>query len=87
MELTRSQSQLLLRSTLGERILRYSCRFFRDAVRFQGMHGRHLGLADHSPRFRARALNPAEVKSRGLTRFGLDAMRFSGFARHFTRDQ
>ena len=36
----------------------YSCRFFLNAVRFQGF-GRHLGLADHSPRFHAAALNPA----------------------------
>ena len=53
----------------------YWCRSFLDAVRFQGLRC-HLGLADHLPQFHARALNPAgKVKSCGLTRFGLDAMR------------
>ena len=36
------------------------CHFFLDAVRFQGF-GRHLGLADHSPRFHARALSPNNI--------------------------
>ena len=77
----RQTKGFLLRSTfIGERLLSVS--LLSGCCAISGF-GRHLGLADHSPRFHARALNPAGlVKSRGLTRFGLDAMQFSGFGRH-----
>ena len=47
---------LYLRLTLGERMLFVS--LLPGCCAISGF-GCHLGLADHSPRFHARALNPA----------------------------
>ena len=51
-----TEIRLKLRWTVGERILFVS--LLSGCLAISGFE-RHLGLADHPPRFHARALNPA----------------------------
>ena len=69
---------VLLRSTLGERILFVS--LFPGYCAISGF-GRHLGLADQSPRFHVRA----QFESRWLSEVPrVDSLQFTRDRTHFT---